>query len=89
MDPQSGRTVIAAGFDNSVPGQESTSAEAAPAAIPAAVPEPEPVPATVPDTSAAKETDHRIEEHQIPTSLPSERSSSNFDNDLDIPDFLK
>src|SRR5699024_12338450 len=31
----------------------------------------------------------RNEEHQIPATLPSERSASNADSDLDIPDFLK
>ena len=89
-------TVIAAGFDNTSPNAETAGAEAVPASIPAAAPaetenespvisEPEAEEAEATQTQPAR----RSEDHQIPATLPNERSSSNVDNDLDIPDFLK
>ncbi len=91
-------TVIAAGFDNTVPGQDGNVVEAVPAGVGAASgaaassspvieSEAESVEVTDPEPAAAPEP--RREEHQIPTSLPNERSTSSLDNDLDIPDFLK
>lgn len=85
-------TVIAAGFDSTVAGQESNVVEAVPAGVgassgPAVVEsEAETYESSEPETS---EPEPRREEHQIPTSLPNERSTSSLDNDLDIPDFLK
>lgn len=88
-------TVIAAGFDNTVAGQDSAPVEAAPASIPMAT-NPSDIESAPPAEdaepaapAAAAEPEPRNEDHQIPTSLPNERSSSSFDNDLDIPDFLK
>lgn len=85
-------TVIAAGFDNTVAGQDSAPAEAAaPASIPMATSpaDIESAPVEEAEPEAAVEPEPRKEEHQIPTSLPNERSTSSLDNDLDIPDFLK
>ena len=90
-------TVIAAGFDNTSPNAETAGSDQIPAPIPAAAPaetetespvvaEPE---TETPEAEEPAAAPRRSEEHQIPASLPGERSSSNFDSDLDIPDFLK
>src|SRR5699024_3876239 len=88
-------TVIAAGFDNSAPNAETAGVEPVPAAVPASTePETESDSAAIETESEESETSEsasprRNEEHQIPATLPSERSTSNVDSDLDIPDFLK
>ena len=92
-------TVIAAGFDNTSPNAETAGSDQIPTPIPAAAPaeteNESPVVAEPESETEAPEADEpaaaprRSEEHQIPASLPGERSSSNFDSDLDIPDFLK
>ncbi len=90
-------TVIAAGFDSTVAGQEANVVEAVPAGVaassgPAVVEsDAETFDSSEPETSEPepRREEPRREEHQIPTSLPNERSTSSLDNDLDIPDFLK
>ena len=78
-------TVIAAGFD--IPVNETQTAAPAVAsqettpASDAAVEEPEPSPA-----SAKNETPSDVP--PVPESLPEERTK-NFDNNIEIPDFLK
>ena len=90
-------TVIAAGFDNSAPNAETAGVEPVPAAVPATAStesEAETDSAAIETETEEPETSEstsprRNEEHQIPATLPSERSTSNADSDLDIPDFLK
>src|SRR5699024_342145 len=88
-------TVIAAGLDNSAPNAETAGVEPVPAAVPASTEsETETDSAAIETESEEPETSEsasprRNEEHQIPATLPSERSASNADSDLDIPDFLK
>ncbi|SDS56172.1 cell division protein FtsZ [Brevibacterium siliguriense] len=92
-------TVIAAGFDNTSPNAETAGSDQIPAPIPASAPaETETESPVVAESESETETPEaeeptaaprRSEEHQIPATLPGERSSSNFDSDLDIPDFLK
>src|SRR5699024_658964 len=90
-------TVIAAGFDNSAPNAETAGVEPVPAAVPATAStesESETDSAAIETETEEPETSEsasprRNEEHQIPATLPSERSASNADSDLDIPDFLK
>src|SRR5699024_11695212 len=90
-------TVIAAGFDNSAPNAETAGVEPIPAAVSATAStasETETDSAAIATESeesatSASASPRRHEEHQIPATLPSERSASNADSDIGIPGFLK